>query len=516
MRSWRRACWSTPRTTSTVPSASSSACFVPVEPSSRASRTTTRWRPAGALTSLYPLVRLAKRILRSRRPRTSSDAARLVLALPGGARAARAHRRERGARGEGAVRLAGQEGSRVRRGLAVAAFAAAATAAALAAGPGDDQHRCGQRRGRARRSGRRSGDGGAGRSPARPLLRLGGRLPRRRAVRACRAARCSRRANLPRGRNRPAGLLGRRRPCDRCTALRRPRGRADAGRRLRSRRHGEQPHSQGVAVRHDHDHCRHGCGGLLGRRRSGGRGARSRGHEVSPRFRTARFSSPTRATTACGAYRRRASSRPSRGSGAPGFSGDGGPAPAAQLNLPFSVSPLAKGGFLIADAGNGRVRRVAANGTITTVAKLPAPHAVAALPDGSFLVTDTNGNRVLRVRAVDDFTTCGRHRDGGLLGRRRPRGRGGAQSAEGARRARRSVGVPRRRLREQPRAAGEDRPAARARAARRREEAAHDRRPSGDAPLHAVRAGCDPARGRAARLRRPAREDSRARPARTP
>ncbi len=93
------------------------------------------------------------------------------------------------------------------------------------------------------------------------------------------------------------------------------------------------------------------------------------------------------------------------GNGAPGFSGDGGPALAAQLNLPFSVSPLAKGGFLVADAGNGRVRRVAANGTITTVAKLPAPHGVAALPDGTFLVTDTNGNRVLRVTAVDDFTT---------------------------------------------------------------------------------------------------------------
>ncbi len=93
------------------------------------------------------------------------------------------------------------------------------------------------------------------------------------------------------------------------------------------------------------------------------------------------------------------------GSGTAGFSGDGGPALAAQLNLPFSVSPLAGGGFLIADAGNGRVRRVGRDGTITTVAKLPAPHAVAALPDGTFLVTDTNGNRVLRVRAVDDFTT---------------------------------------------------------------------------------------------------------------
>ncbi len=92
------------------------------------------------------------------------------------------------------------------------------------------------------------------------------------------------------------------------------------------------------------------------------------------------------------------------GSGVRGYGGDGGPALAAQLNLPFAASSLPGGGFLIADAGNSRVRRVAANGTITTAAKLPPPHGVAALPDRTFLVTDTSGNRVLRVRAVDDFT----------------------------------------------------------------------------------------------------------------
>ncbi len=96
------------------------------------------------------------------------------------------------------------------------------------------------------------------------------------------------------------------------------------------------------------------------------------------------------------------------GSGTAGFSGDGGPATSAELNLPFSVSPLASGGFLVADAGNSRIRRVAADGTITTVASAAgfnSPHAVAALPDGGFLVADTNNNRVVRVSASGTMTT---------------------------------------------------------------------------------------------------------------
>lgn len=91
------------------------------------------------------------------------------------------------------------------------------------------------------------------------------------------------------------------------------------------------------------------------------------------------------------------------GTGTAGFSGDGGPALAAQLNLPFSVSPLPgnAAAFLIADAGNNRIRRVAADGTISTVAsQLASPHAVAALSDGGFVVADTNANRVVRVSAT--------------------------------------------------------------------------------------------------------------------
>ncbi len=110
------------------------------------------------------------------------------------------------------------------------------------------------------------------------------------------------------------------------------------------------------------------------------------------------------------------------GNGILGDSGDGGPALDAELNRPFSVSPTADGGFLIADTSNNRIRRVQADGTITTVAgtgargfggdggpavdaTLDTPFAVAALPDGGFLIADTNDNRIRRVWPDGTITT---------------------------------------------------------------------------------------------------------------
>jgi NHL repeat len=56
------------------------------------------------------------------------------------------------------------------------------------------------------------------------------------------------------------------------------------------------------------------------------------------------------------------------GSGIAGFAGDGGPATNAQLNHPTGVVVDAAGGILIADQHNYRVRRVDPSGTISTVA----------------------------------------------------------------------------------------------------------------------------------------------------
>jgi hypothetical protein len=110
------------------------------------------------------------------------------------------------------------------------------------------------------------------------------------------------------------------------------------------------------------------------------------------------------------------------GTGTPGFSGDGGPATAAQLNLPYSVAVTSDGGFLIADSGNRRVRRVSPAGIITTVAgtgvqgssgdggaasaaQLNDPTGVATTPDGGFLIADFFGNRVRRVSPTGVITT---------------------------------------------------------------------------------------------------------------
>src|SRR5579883_1542087 len=56
------------------------------------------------------------------------------------------------------------------------------------------------------------------------------------------------------------------------------------------------------------------------------------------------------------------------GTGVFGFSGDGGPATSAQLSSPSGVALDSAGNLFIADQSNGRIRKVDASGTITTVA----------------------------------------------------------------------------------------------------------------------------------------------------
>ncbi len=51
----------------------------------------------------------------------------------------------------------------------------------------------------------------------------------------------------------------------------------------------------------------------------------------------------------------------------PGLGGDGGPATRALLNMPTALALAADGSIYVSDAANSRVRRVAADGTITTV-----------------------------------------------------------------------------------------------------------------------------------------------------
>jgi trimeric autotransporter adhesin len=91
------------------------------------------------------------------------------------------------------------------------------------------------------------------------------------------------------------------------------------------------------------------------------------------------------------------------GSGRAAYGGDGGPATAADLNLPTGLAFDNAGNVYIADSGNNRVRKVSPNGTITTIAGdgtpsvLAAPSAVAVSPSGELFITDTDNHRVVKL-----------------------------------------------------------------------------------------------------------------------
>jgi uncharacterized protein (TIGR03437 family) len=110
------------------------------------------------------------------------------------------------------------------------------------------------------------------------------------------------------------------------------------------------------------------------------------------------------------------------GNGHQGFSGDNGPASAAQLNQPYGLALDAAGNLYIADYGNQRVRVIGVNGNITTVAGdgqngtyadggpataalLLGPHDLATDPAGNLYISELLGHRVRKVTPAGIIST---------------------------------------------------------------------------------------------------------------
>ncbi|MBL6993212.1 hypothetical protein [Desulfobacula sp.] len=123
--------------------------------------------------------------------------------------------------------------------------------------------------------------------------------------------------------------------------------------------------------------------------------------------------------------------------GSSGFSGDGGPALLARLNVPKGIFMDSWGNLYIADRGNHKIRRVDTSGNITTVAgtgssgdsgdgglatlaQLDEPRRIFVDSSDNLYIADTRNHRIRKVDASGIITTVagtgssGFSGDGGL------------------------------------------------------------------------------------------------------
>jgi hypothetical protein len=117
--------------------------------------------------------------------------------------------------------------------------------------------------------------------------------------------------------------------------------------------------------------------------------------------------------------------------GSPGYGGDGGPAGLARIAGPIGLAADASGNLFIADAGNRRIRKVTAGGIISTVAGggetlgdggpatsalLDSPLAVTVDAAGNLYIADTYSSRVRKVTANGVISTMAGNGTSGLRG----------------------------------------------------------------------------------------------------
>jgi sugar lactone lactonase YvrE len=105
------------------------------------------------------------------------------------------------------------------------------------------------------------------------------------------------------------------------------------------------------------------------------------------------------------------------GTGVGGFSGDGGPATAAKLNIPQCIYVDDLGNILFTDSDNDRVRKISTSGIITTIAgtgvagysgdgglataaQLNGPDGVVVDPAGKIYIAEAFNNRIRMIGAI--------------------------------------------------------------------------------------------------------------------
>lgn len=109
------------------------------------------------------------------------------------------------------------------------------------------------------------------------------------------------------------------------------------------------------------------------------------------------------------------------GTGVAGFSGDGGPAAAAQLDKPRAVIVDGDGNLYVSDAGNHRVRKIDRAGVISTAAgsgaagdlpdgpatgfRLQEPIGLAADPASMIYIADAGNDRICLLDRADTIST---------------------------------------------------------------------------------------------------------------
>ncbi len=111
------------------------------------------------------------------------------------------------------------------------------------------------------------------------------------------------------------------------------------------------------------------------------------------------------------------------GTGTAGYSGDGGPAAAAQLNIPGALDVDAQRRVFIADVFNQRIRMInsgvigtvagtgirgfSGDGGLATAAQIASPNGLAVDARGALYISDTGNDRVRKVEGATIATIAG-------------------------------------------------------------------------------------------------------------